>query len=110
MGHPRAWSYKGLRGFHLIEIVANQQPNQSVCINGAHASDGCIFESTLSCLPGAVGNAPLGIARCVPLQSCTALPGARLPDRLARPTPRQSQAPPRGAGEPLPGRIFAPEL
>ena len=32
----------------------NQQPNQNVCINGAHASYGCISESLLLCLPEAV--------------------------------------------------------
>src|SRR5882762_10106756 len=92
MRHPGPWGYKRLSDFYLIEIVANQQPNQNICINGAHASCGCISESPLSCLPGTVGSVPLGRAHCAPLQSCTALLGARPPDRLARPTPKPTLA------------------
>jgi hypothetical protein len=52
MRHPSPWRYKRLCGFYLIEFVANQQSNQNLCINGAHASYGCISESLLLRLPG----------------------------------------------------------
>src|ERR1700756_3969707 len=108
MGHPTSWGYKGLRRFHLIEIVANQQPNQNVCINGAHASYGCISESLLLCLPEAVWHGPPGRAHCAPLQSCTALLGAPPPDHLARPTPKPIPARCPDADESPPVRIFGP--
>jgi 2-methylisocitrate lyase-like PEP mutase family enzyme len=104
VGDPRAGGHERLRGRDLPGLVARDQADEDIRVNGAHAVSACTGASPRSSARWSSASARAwGRASGARPRRSSAPRGGRRWRRRVRPTPGRLPGPPRGAGEPRRG-------
>jgi len=91
-GHPRAFTHECLRGRNLLAVVARDQADQDIRVNGAHVfSSWCVARLCRTLLLSSERVSPGERSLGEYLLRYTGQLCARLPHRLPRPTPGPSR-------------------